>query len=293
MDCTIVDVFAERPLTGNQLAVVHGAMHLDTAEMQAIALETNFSETTFVVDEQRDEAQARIFTPTRELPFAGHPTLGTAWVLGRNRESYTLNLQAGSVRVTFEEGGIAWMTPPSVEPGDMLSIQTATALLGLSANEIDPQYPCCFATIGPRFALVGVKGLDVLRRAVIRTDLYIDLAGSGAFGVFVFTEGAYNDDAHFAARMFHHRGLREDPATGSANTAFAAHLRSLGHEGNIVVEQGFEIDRPSRIYLEVADTIRVGGKVSPVLTGRFDFCLHPDFALGQRRKHDASSAPIS
>lgn len=271
MDCTIVDVFAERPLSGNQLAVVHGAMHLDTAEMQAIALETNFSETTFVVDESPEEAQVRIFTPTRELPFAGHPTLGTAWVLGRNRDSYTLNLQAGSVRVTFEDSGIAWMEPPPVEPGEVLSIQSAAALLGLSPNEIDTQFPCRFATIGPRFALVGVKGLDVLRRAVIRIDMYDDLSGSSELGVFAFTEGAYNDDAQFAARMFHHRGLREDPATGSANTAFAAHLRSLGNQGSIVVEQGFEIGRPSRLYLDVAETIRVGGKVRPVLTGRFDF----------------------
>ena len=144
-------------------------------------------------------------------------------------------------------------------------------MLGLSPDEIDIQYPCRFATIGPRFALIGVKGLDVLRPAVIRTDLYDDLAGSGELGVFAFTEGAYNDDAHFAARMFHHRGLREDPATGSANTAFAAHLRSLGVQGNIVVEQGFEIGRPSRLYLDVAETIRVGGKVRPVLTGCFDF----------------------
>ena len=88
-------------MSGNQLAVVRGASHLDAAAMQAIALEMNFSETTFVVDERSGEAWARIFTPTRELSFAGHPTLGTAWVLGRNRDSYTLHLAAGSVRVTF------------------------------------------------------------------------------------------------------------------------------------------------------------------------------------------------
>ena len=98
MDCTIVDVFAERPLSGNQLAVVHGAGRLDTATMQAIALETNFSETTFVIEERSDEARVRIFTPVRKLPFAGHPTLGTAWVLGRDRDSYTLDLPGGACR---------------------------------------------------------------------------------------------------------------------------------------------------------------------------------------------------
>ena len=129
--CTIVDVFAERPLSGNQLAVVRGGAHLDTLTMQAIALEMNFSETTFVVEERSDEARARIFTPVRELPFAGHPTLGTAWVLGRDRDSYTLDLPAGRVPVTFEAGGIAWMQPPPVEPGAVLSSQSAAALLGL------------------------------------------------------------------------------------------------------------------------------------------------------------------
>ena len=271
MNCTIVDVFAESPLSGNQLAVVHGAGHLDAATMQAIALETNFSETTFVIEERSGEARVRIFTPTRELPFAGHPTLGTAWVLGRDMESYTLDLPAGRVQVTFEADGIAWMQPPPVEPGGMLSWHSTAALLGLSANDIDARYPCRFATIGPCFALVGVKGLDALRRARVNSEVYDELAGEGEPGIFVFTEGAYSDDAHFAARMFHHRGLREDPATGSANTAFAAHLRSLEVAGRIVVEQGFEIGRPSRLYLDIAETIRVGGKVRPVLTGRFDY----------------------
>ena len=192
-------------------------------------------------------------------------------MLGRDRDSYILDLPAGRVRVTFEAGGIAWMQPPPVEPGDVLSPQSAAALLGLSPADIDNRYPCRFATIGPWFVLIGVKGLDVLRRATVRTDVYDELAGEGVLGVFVFAGEAYSDDAHFAARMFHHRGLREDPATGSANTAFAAHLHSLGVRGGIVVEQGFEIGRPSRLYLDVADTIRVGGKVRPVLTGRFDY----------------------
>ena len=269
--CTVVDVFAERPLSGNQLAVVRGGAHLDTMTMQAIALEMNFSETTFVVEERSDEALVRIFTPVRELTFAGHPTLGTAWVLGRDRNCYTLDLPAGRVPVTFDAGGIAWMQPPPVESGEMLSSLSAAALLGLPHSDIDVRYPCQFATIGPRFVLIGVKGFGALRRAAVQTGVYDDLAGEDAPGVFVFANDAYNHDADFAARMFHHRGSREDPATGSANTAFAAHLRSLGVHGNVVVEQGFEVGRPSRLYLDIGDTIRVGGKVRPVLTGRFDF----------------------
>ena len=271
MDCSIVDVFAEQPLAGNQLAVVRGCGHLDTATMQAIAREMNFSETTFVVEERSDEARVRIFTPARELPFAGHPTLGTAWVLGRDRGFYTLDLAAGRVRVTFEAGGIAWMQPPPVELGDTLGLRTAAALLGLAEADFESSYPCRFATIGPWFVLVGVKTLDALQRVKIHPEVYEDIATGGLLCVFVFARETYNDDADFAARMFLDKGLREDPATGSANTAFAAYLRSLGVSGEIVVEQGFEIDRPSRLYLEVADTIRVGGKVRPVLTGALDY----------------------
>ena len=144
VSCTVVDVFAERPLSGNQLAVVRGASCLDTVTMQAIALEMNFSETTFVVEERSGDATARIFTPVRELAFAGHPTLGTAWVLGRDRDSYTLDLPVGRVPVTFDAGGIAWMQPPLVEPGETLSSQSAAALLGLPHGDIDTGYPCPF-----------------------------------------------------------------------------------------------------------------------------------------------------
>ena len=111
MDCTIVDVFAERPLSGNQLAVVRGGAHLDAATMQAIALEMNFSETTFVVEERFDEARVRIFTPSRELPFAGHPTLGTAWVLERDRGSYTLEAAGFASSV---DGPVLHGAPPEL-----------------------------------------------------------------------------------------------------------------------------------------------------------------------------------
>ena len=271
MSCTIVDVFAERPLSGNQLAIIRGGGHLEDAAMQAIALEMNFSETTFVIEEQPEVARVRIFTTERELPFAGHPTLGTAWVLGRDRGFYALELAAGRVPVTFEPGGIVWMRPPPVEMGETLSPRSAAALVGLSESDIDFRYPCRFATVGPRFVLIGVEGIDALRLAAVRPEDYRNLAGREFLGVFVFTKGAYNDDAQFAARMFHQGGLREDPATGSANTAFAAHLRLLGVNGRIVVEQGFEIGRPSRLYLEVGEAIRVGGRVRPVMTGHFEY----------------------
>ena len=271
MDCSIVDVFAERPLAGNPLAVVRGCAHLDAAAMQAIARELNFSETTFVTEEREGEAKVRIFTPDRELPFAGHPTLGTAWVLGRNREAYTLDLAAGRVRVTFEAGGIAWMEPPPVDLGESLDARRAAALLSLDMADLDARYPARFATVGPSFVLIGLRSLDALQRITVDPGVYEKVSAGGWLALFVFAEEPYNDDANFAARMLSvNKGIREDPATGSANTALAAHLRALGITGKFVVEQGFEIDRPSRLYLDIADRIRVGGKVHPVLTGTFD-----------------------
>ena len=272
MDCTIVDVFAERPLAGNQLAVIRRCAHLDTAEMQEIAREMNFSETSFVVEERPGEASVRIFTVDRELPFAGHPTVGTAWVLGQGGDAYTLDLPAGKVRVAFEPGGVAWMEPPPVALGDAVDAKRAAALAGLDAAELDDRYPCRFATIGPWFLLVGIRTLDALRRVEIDPAVYRDLAAGGWLSLFVFAGEPYNGDADFAARMLTFHGTpHEDPATGSANAALAAHLHALGRRGPAIVEQGFEIGRPSRLYLDIAQPIRVGGKVQPVLTGTFEY----------------------
>ncbi len=133
--------------------------------MQAVAREINFAETTFVVEESDGDAHVRIFTPAQELPFAQHPTLGTAWVLGRDRSVYTLNLAAGRVPVSFDASGIAWMQPPPVTLGDALPIELAAALLGFAEEDIDQSHPCRYAEIGPRFVLIGIRTLDALRRA--------------------------------------------------------------------------------------------------------------------------------
>ena len=268
MDCSIVDVFAEHALSGNQLAVVRDCDALDTGTMQAIAREMNFSETTFVVTESAREARIRIFTPGQELPFAGHPTLGTAWVLGRHHPDYTLSLKAGRVRVTFEPTGIVWMQPPPVHHGAELPAASSAALVNLTEHDLASRYQAQFLTVGPRFVLIGVNSLDALKRARPDAAAHAGLSGAAPLGIFLFSAEAYQPDADFAARMFFDaNGWREDPATGSANAAFAAYLRALGTAGRFIVEQGFEINRPSRLYLEVGPTIRVGGKVRHVLAG--------------------------
>ncbi len=267
MDCTIVDVFAERPLAGNQLAVVLDCAHLSTEAMQAIALEMNFSETTFVTAERDGEADVRIFTPAEELPFAGHPTLGTAWVLGRERGDYTLCLKAGRVPVRFGDDGIAWLTAPAVELGAELGLRDAAAAVGASAEHLDTSFAPRLANAGGlSFALVGMRDLETLRQAGVDPEAHARTIAAEAIGTFLHCPHALGTD--FRARMFFEaNGWREDPATGSANAAFAGLLRSAGRTGRVIVEQGVEMGRPSRVYLDIGEAIRVGGRVQPVMTG--------------------------
>lgn len=273
MDCTIVDVFAERPLAGNPLAVVRDCADLSPGAMQAIAREMNLSETTFVVDEDEDRADARIFTPAQELPFAGHPTLGTAWVLARDRgrDQYTLHLPAGAVAVRVGADGIAWMAPPDTEPGALLPADDAAALIGVAAADLDDRIGCRLARIGGTgFAFVGVRTWETLGRVQVNAQVHARIQPPGEFlGVFVFAP-APSDSADFSARMFFDAGgWREDPATGSANAAFAGLLRAAGTAGRVVVDQGVHMDRPSRLYLDIGESIHVGGKVQRVLHGAF------------------------
>ncbi len=274
MELIIVDVFAEQPLAGNQLAVVRQASALSDDQMQAIAREMNFSETTFVTEQAPDRATVRIFTPDRELPFAGHPTLGTAWVLADGRGEYILDLQAGAVPVVFKDG-ITWMTPPPVKLNSTFPRAQAAALIGLSSTDLDERYPVRFAEVGPQFLLIGLNSLTALKKAKLDETLYQQhlKEGQSMNCLFMFTHDSYSTATDYASRMFFYSGnFREDPATGSANSAFAAYLKDLegaSASSMVIVEQGVEINRPSKLYLKIADTIQVGGKVQGVSKGEF------------------------
>jgi trans-2,3-dihydro-3-hydroxyanthranilate isomerase len=265
-----VDVFAEKKLAGNQLAVVLDAEDLDTDQMQAIALEMNYSETTFVVSQSEERAHVRIFTPAYELPFAGHPSIGTAWVLAGDKPCYTLELQAGDVFVEFDQNtGICWMTPPKAELGEIVSSDIAASIAGLSVADLDATMSSQMVDIGPNFLIVAIKDLATLKRVRMNLEAlesFQSVQGS-IVGVFLFCSEAYSDDANFAARMlFEAAGVREDPATGSANAGFASYLKAVtGKPVHAIVEQGFEIGRPSRIYIDADETLKVGGKVFQVL----------------------------
>jgi trans-2,3-dihydro-3-hydroxyanthranilate isomerase len=270
----IVDVFAERRYAGNQLAVVRDCTSLSADAMQTIAREMNFSETTFVVDESPARARVRIFTPAAELPFAGHPTIGTAWVLGHQRPSYCLELAAGNVEVTFDgAAGIAWMTPPAAVLGERFTADRAAKLISLTVDDLLTDLPPQFVSIGPEFLFVGVRDLSSLRRARLDERYFHACIAEGLpfHAVFLFAPQGYSADAHYSARLFFEaNGVREDPANGSANSGFAAYLRShLQRSVDVIVEQGFEIKRPSRLYLRADDrTLRVGGRVQAVAEGQ-------------------------
>lgn len=263
----IVDVFAEAPLEGNQLAVFEDAGGLDAGTMQAIAREMNFSETTFVTRRAAGRAAVRIFTPGEELPFAGHPTLGTASVLAAGESAIVLELGAGDVPVRFE-AGVGWMTPPRATLGERIAPALAAELVGLDAAELELEHPPVVVTCGPTFALIFVRTLNALTRIEVRADLLRRHAALGA--PFVVCEAGYAP-GRLAARMLFHDGVavREDPATGSANTCLAYYLASRGLSGHFAVDQGIEIERPSRIHLQLGRRIEIGGKTCAVAEGAF------------------------
>lgn len=283
----LVDVFAERPHAGNQLAVVVGETGWSSAQMQAFAREMNFSETTFVASsEPRDGGYGvRIFTPSEEVPFAGHPTLGTAWVLRRffapASAEVLLYLGIGPVPVTFEARGarsqdeVVWMKPRTPGFGPRCEAAELAALLGIDPSQIDDRAPCQQVSIGIDFVLMPLRSLVALR-ALRPAALPKNAAGRTLF-VFAFCPQTYEPGADLAARMFFDAfGIREDPATGSAGACLAAYLSEHRYFGaravNVRVQQGYELERPSCLYLRAEATgsetaVSVGGKVALVARG--------------------------
>ena len=280
----IVDVFAERRYAGNQLAVVRGAADFTDDEMQAVALEMNYSETTFIVSEKEldrvGRCDVRIFTPEHEVPFAGHPTLGTAYVIqqeivGRSVEHITLNLEAGKIPVTF--GDVLWMQqlPPTF--GETLSLRRMSNVLGLEEADLDGRYPIQEVSTGLPAIVVPLKNLDALKRCRVDRGRYFELVESRqAKNVYVFCPEAH-EGADLATRMFaDYHGVPEDPATGSAAGCLAGYLvehRYFDTDSiDIRVEQGYEIGRPSLLYLraerrEGEISVSIGGKVQMVARG--------------------------
>jgi trans-2,3-dihydro-3-hydroxyanthranilate isomerase len=283
----IVDVFAEKKYAGNQLAVFREAGRLSGKEMQRIARETNFSETTFILrDEQRDGGyDVRIFTPEEEVPFAGHPTLGTAHVIreeilkGR-AETIVLNLKVGKIPVTSGQDGYCWMKQIEPEFGKLYPAAAMAAILGLPLSDLDERFPVQEVSTGLPFFMVPLKTIAALKSAKVNRDKYFAfIEGSWAKGILVFCPQAHEAQNDISVRVFvDYFGVPEDPATGSGNGCLAGYLVKHRYFGKDVIdirsEQGYEIGRPSLLLLKAKQegagiNVSVGGKSVIVAKGEF------------------------
>ncbi|MBS1820505.1 MAG: PhzF family phenazine biosynthesis protein [Acidobacteria bacterium] len=294
-DYAQVDVFAERPLEGNPLAIFTDARGLSDAEMQALARETNLSETTFIFPraaeiERQHGVRVRIFTTSEELPFAGHPTLGTAsWLYWnhpwlRAAEEIVLDLNAGPIPVRFtpskhsEQGVFGTMRQNDPVFGPAHDAASLANALQLSLDDIDSQLPVQTVTTGNPFCIVPLKSLDAIARLRVPQTPEVSeyLTRHNAKFFYFLMRAEQRGGAGWHARMQFYNG--EDPATGSAAGPAIAWLVKHGAAASgerTVIEQGVEMRRPSRLYVsatlsgsKVSDVF-VGGRTIPVAMGRF------------------------
>lgn len=284
----IVDVFAVEKYTGNQLAVFTDASTLSEQEMQRIAKEINYSETTFITstEPQNGGYDVRIFTPERELPFAGHPTLGTAYIIQQTIlkqvvDSVNLNLKVGQIPVTWQNselGQALWMRQNSPTFYEKLKPSAIAAVLNLDVEAIDARFPIQEVSTGLPFIIVPLKNHAALKAIRVNRNKYFELIkDTEAKDILVFCPETYATENQLSVRVFaENSGIPEDPATGSANGCLAAYLAEYNYFGTAVdirVEQGYEIGRPSLLLLKAqkkAETIEVfvGGKVFMVAKGQ-------------------------
>ena len=280
----IVDVFAEKKFAGNQLAVFRGGATLTSEQMQSIASEMHFSETTLLMSEKKreDGYDVRIFTPAAEVPFAGHPTLGTANIIRNeivknNSAKVMLNLKVGQIPVTFG-GDISWMKQVPPEFGKKNDAASVAEVSGLRRSEIDERFPVEEVSTGLPHIIVPLQKLNSLKRARVSLDKYYSLIkNTWAKPILIFCPESHEGLNNISVRMFADcYGVPEDPATGSGNGCLAAYLVKNRYWGknkiNVRSEQGYEINRPSLLYLKAEEmggqiNVFVGGKSITIVRG--------------------------
>lgn len=282
-----MDVFTAKPLEGNQLAVITDGRGLSDSEMQALAKETNLSETTFIfprdaATEHERGVRVRIFTVNEELPFAGHPTLGTAMMLrnngSRGAEEIALDLNVGRIPVRFSvrEGlPFGLMTQRDPEFGQIHAREDVARAAGIALDEIADDIPIQTVSTGNAFAMVPVRSLKALQNlAPVWTSMGEYLKRSDAKFFYFVSRQAVNPEARLQSRMIFYNG--EDPATGSAAgpcAAWAVKYGVIPPDEQVLMEQGVEIKRRSRLYISAGRSVdkivnvRVGGHAVEVLRG--------------------------
>jgi trans-2,3-dihydro-3-hydroxyanthranilate isomerase len=285
-----VDVFTDRALTGNSLAVFLDGRGLSTEQMQALARETNLSETTFILPgdaaaEKTRGVRVRIFTVQEELPFAGHPTLGTAFVLrgqsgpAAHADEIRLDLNVGTVPVRFSEEParpvFGEMTQKDPEFGAIHSVDDIVRLTNLTAVDFDDSAPIQTVSTGMPFTMVALRSLAAVKRLRLDLDRALEyLARSGGKFFYFVCRETVDPKARLHARMIFYNG--DDPATGSAAGCCSAWMVAYGvaaSEEQVLVEQGLEMHRPSSIFVRAKKqdnqvvNVRVGGNCVEVMRG--------------------------
>jgi trans-2,3-dihydro-3-hydroxyanthranilate isomerase len=287
----IVDVFAEERFGGNQLAVFRNGELIPDKEMQLIARELNYSETTFILSDEPAKNggyDVRIFTPKEEVPFAGHPTLGTAFVIQqeiirKKTEKVVLNLKIGQIPVSFSYSGskpdLLWMRQAQPTFGETgISRDSISKVLGVGPESIDEKLPIEEVSTGLPITIVPLKSLEAIRSIKVNLNAYNEfIKDRTAKGILAFTWEVYDSRNQLNVRVFaDYYGVPEDPATGSGNGCLAAYLvknRYFGKKSieNVRVEQGYEIGRHSLVLLSASEN--VGSKIDVDVGGRvIKFC---------------------
>jgi len=285
----ITDVFGDRKYSGNQLATFIDCASFSDEEMQQIAREIHFSETTFVISSSPSKGgyEVRIFTPGSEIDFAGHPTLGTAYIIQKHIvrqpvDKIVLNFKVGQIPVLLptEQGnnGILWMQQAEPTFGKTLDATGIASVLNLTESDIDTRWPIEEVSTGLPFIIVPLKNLAALKRASVVKELYQEFVNtSWAKAILVFSPEGYTEEQRISVRVFvDFYGIPEDPATGSGNGCLAGyfikHRYFSASSIDIKAGQGYEIDRPSVLSLRASEhdgniSISVGGQVIPIAEG--------------------------
>ncbi len=287
----IVDVFTDKPFEGNPLAVLSDASALDTNDMQNIAREFNLSETSFIqpAKSQPGSTRVRIFTPTSEMDFAGHPTIGTAYVLRSlglipsSSRTFALEENVGLVALRTDDDGLLWLTTPAIREIASIPRDLGAGLLSLTEGDLSPDVPCEILSAGNPTLIIPLRDKQAVDRAEVNVALLKALhEASPAAVLFPFTPmstGAYS-------RMFApHLGVAEDPATGSSTGPLAYFmikhgLQSKRSGSRFISEQGTKMGRRSLLHVKInirdgREDIEIGGQVAPVASGTLTIPTHP------------------
>lgn len=280
----IVDVFADKKYAGNQLAVFLEAQNLSSEEMQQMAREINFAESTFItkLDKENNKAEIRIFTPAHEMQFAGHPIVGTSWVLinkifDNSPESITLNVPIGPIQIQQSED-LIWLKAAQPKFWDIFSKEDFTLFSNLKKEDFENQFPIQEVTTGSAFVMVGLSSKRALENLVLdkdKADQWMkNHCKTDHRGLYFY----YLEGSKLFSRMLciEHNQLVEDAATGSASTCLEAFLLKYHKpEFELINYQGDYIGRPSQIYfkgklIENQFDINIGGKAQFVAKGEWE-----------------------